>query len=230
MSLSIASRSVGDISVLACTGRIVEGDEVAALEACVKKLLPWQPYIVLDLGGVTFVDSCGLGLLLRLRTLVRADAGDLKVCAANHHVGEVLRVTRLDGVLSRYESELEAITAFYTPVKADDPWRSLRVDVLCVHSSLDVLAYARELLKQVGYGVATASNVSDARVLLRATTPRALVIEPDSHARLAALTGEDPAGRLAVVAWPEGFSTEEAGAAAHELLAELNQAVADAPR
>lgn len=229
MSLSMASRSVGDISVVACTGRIVEGDEAAMLEAHVKKLFPWQPYIVLDLAGVTFVDSCGLGLLLRLRTLARTAAGDLKVCAANHRVDEVLRITRLDGVLPRYESELEAITAFYTPARPEDPWRSLEVDVLCVHASLDVLAYAREVLKQAGFGVATASNVSDARMLLRATAPRVLVIDSDSHARLAALTGEDPGGRLAVVAWPEGFSTEDAGAAAHELLAGVNLAVADAP-
>ena len=228
MSLSIASRSVGDISVLACTGRIVEGDESATLEAYVTKLFPWQPYIVLDLGGVTFVDSSGLGLMLRLRALARTAAGDLKVCAPNHRVGEVLRVTRLDGVMPRYESELEAITAFYTPATADDPWRSLEVDVLCVHSSQDALAYAREVLKQAGYGVATAGNASDARVLLRATTPRVLVIDPDSHARLAALTGGDPAGRLAVVAWPEGFSTEDAGAAAQELLAGVNRAAADA--
>jgi anti-sigma B factor antagonist len=225
MSLSIASRSLGDISVLACTGRIVEGAEAAALEASVKKLLPWQPYIVLDLGGVTFVDSCGLGLLLRLRTFARTAAGDLKVCAANRNVVEVLRVTRLDGVLPRYESEVEAIAAFYTPVEGDDPWRSLDVDVLCVHSSMDVLVYAREVLKQAGYGVATASNLSDARVLLRATAPRVLVIDPDSAARLAALTGE-PATRLAAVAWPQDFSTEEAGAAAHELLGGVNRAVA----
>jgi CubicO group peptidase (beta-lactamase class C family) len=52
-------------------------------------------------------------LLLRLRTLARASAGDLKVCAANDRVGEVLRITRLDGVLPRYASELEAITAFF---------------------------------------------------------------------------------------------------------------------
>ena len=226
MSLSIASRSLGDIRVVACTGRIVEGDEAAALEASVKKLLPWQPYIVLDLGGVTFIDSCGLGLLLRLRTFARTAAGDLKVCATHHHVGEVLRVTRLDGVLPRYESEVEAITAFYTSAEGEDPWRSLEVDVLCVHSSVDVLAYAREVLKQAGYGVATAGNVSDARVLLRATTPRVLVIDRDSQARLAALTGEDAANRLAVVAWPNDFSTEEAGAAAHELLGAVNRAAA----
>ena len=230
MPLSIASRSVGDISVIACTGRIVEGDETATLETYVKKLLPQQPYIVLDLGGVTVIDSRGLGLLLRLRSLAHTAAGDLKLCAANPRVGEVLRVTKLEGALPHYQSELDAIAAFYAPVEPDDPWRSLKVDVLCVHTSLDVLAYAREVLKQAGFGVATASNVSDARVLLRATAAPVLVIDSDGQAWLAALTGEDPARRSAVVAWPAEFSTEDAGAAAHQLLAEVNRAVADASR
>jgi anti-sigma B factor antagonist len=230
MSLSIASRSVGDITVLTCTGRIVEGDEATTLESFVKKLLPWQPYVVVDAGGVTFVDSCGLGLLLRLRTIARTAAGDLKLCAVNHHVGEVLRVTKLAGVLPPYPSELEAITAFYTSVEADDPWTRLEVDVICVHSSLDVLVYARELLKQAGYGVVTANNVSDARVLLRATIPRVLVIDSDSRARLAALTGEDPSAHLAVVGWLADFSTEDPGDAAHQLLSEVNRALTHGPR
>jgi anti-anti-sigma factor len=223
VSLSIASRSLGDITVVACTGRIVDGDETTSLESHVKKLLPMQPYIVLHLGGITVVDSCGLGLLLRLRTLARTAGGDLKLCAANHHVREVLRVTKLDGVLATYESEPDAITAFYAPDKADDPWASPKVDVLCVHPSLDVLAYVREVLKQSGYGVATASNVSDARVLLRATTPRVMVIDSDWQARLATLIGEDPATQLALVPWPADFSTQNPGDAAQQLLAEVKR-------
>jgi len=230
MSLSIASRAVGDITVLTCTGRIVEGDESTALESQVKKLLPAQSYIVLDLGGVATVDSCGLGLLLRLRTIARMAAGDLKVCGANHRVREVLRVTKLDKVLPPYDSELEAVKAFYTSGEVDDPWTPLDVDVLCVHSSLDVLAYARELLKQAGYGVVTATNISDARVLLRATTPAALVIDADSRARLAALTGEDPGARLTVIPWPADFSTEDPGDAAHHLLAEVTRVLDDPSR
>ena len=230
MSLSIASRSVGDITVVACTGRIVDGDEATTLASHVKTLLPVQPYIVLHLGGITVVDSCGLGLLLRLRTLARTAAGDLKLCAANHPVREVLRVTRLDGVLATYESELDAITAFYTPDEADDPWASPEVEVLCVHPSLDVLAYARELLKQSGFGVATTNNVSDARVLLRATTPLVMVIDSEWRARLTNLIGEDPATQLALVPWPAEFSTQNPGDAAHQLLAKVKRALADAAR
>ena len=229
MSLSIASRSLGDVTVLTCTGRIVEGDEATTLESSVKKLLPWQPYIVVDVAGVTFVDSCGLGMLLRLRTLARTAAGDLKLCAPNHHVRDVLRVTKLGGVLTPYESELDAVTAFYTAAEADDPWAALKVDVLCVHSSPDVLVYAREVLKQAGYGAVTASNVSDARVLMRATIPRVLVVDPDSRIRFAALIGEDPATQLAVVELPSDLSTEDPGDAARQLLAEVSRALAVAP-
>jgi anti-sigma B factor antagonist len=226
MSLSIASRSVGDITVLTCTGRIVEGDESTALESSVKNLLPMQPCVVLDVGAVTSVDSSGLGLLLRLRTLTRAATGDLKLCGANHHVRDVLRVTKLSRVLPPYDSELEAITAFYAPGDVDDPWTPLDVDVLCVHSSVDVLAYAREVLKQAGYGVATTSNVSDGRVLLRATTAPVLVIDSDSRARIAALAGEDPGLRCAVISWPANISTEDPGDAARELLDGVNRALA----
>jgi hypothetical protein len=164
-----------------------------------------------------------LGLLLRLRTLARSASGDVKLSSPDDRLREVLRVTKLDQVLVPYGSELAAITAFYTPVEADDPWAFPKVDVLCVHASLDVLAYAREVLKHAGYGVATASNVSDARLLLRATAPAMLVVDADQHARLEALIGNDPASQLAVVAWPARFPTEDPGDAAHELLADLKR-------
>ena len=112
MSLVLQTRSVGDIAVVACTGRIVEGDETVALDAWVEKLVPFQPHIVLDLGGVSFIDSAGLGLLIRLRTRARTANGDLKLCAVGDHSREDLRVTKLQTTLSAYQNEIEAITAF----------------------------------------------------------------------------------------------------------------------
>ena len=227
MSLAIEHRSVGEITVVTCTGRIVEGDEATTLESRVKSLFPMQRYIVLDLAGIAFIDSCGVGLLIRLRTFARAALGDLKLCAANRQVREVLRVTRLDRILAPFVSELEAVTAFYTPAEDEEAWAAPEVDVLCVHSSLDVLAYARELIKQAGYGVSTASNVSDARVLLRATKPPTLIIDADLQARLAALIQKDVASELTVIGWPSGFSTDDPGDAARELLSAVNRAFAE---
>lgn len=226
MSLSIDSRVVGDIMVVACAGRIVEGDESTALEACVDKLLPLLPNIVLNLRGVTFIDSAGLGLLLRLRGLARAAAGDLKLSAVNQHFGDVLRTTKLAAVLPPYESEREAIVAFYSAPGAGDDPASLEVDVLCVHPSPDVLAYARELLKRAGYGVTAASNTSDARVLLHATTPSVLVIGPEWLQTLAALEDAGLDARVSVVPWPEEFSIEDPGDAASQLLGDVSRVLA----
>ena len=90
MSLALRNRVIGDITVIACTGRIVEGDEAIALDAWVAKPVQFQPHIVLDLGGVPFIDSAGLGLLIRLRTKARTANGDLKLCAVGDHIREVL--------------------------------------------------------------------------------------------------------------------------------------------
>jgi anti-sigma B factor antagonist len=226
MSLSIESRVIGDVTVLDCAGRIVEGDESGELESRVNALLPRHPYLVLDLRGVAFLDSLGLGLILRLRGLARTAGGDLKLSAANQHIREVLRVTKLAGVLPPYESDTEAVAAFYAAVDAGEDRVSLEVDVLCVHPSADVLAYARELLKQAGYGVTTAANLSDARVLLHATTPPVLIIGAEWQQKLAALDAGELAVRVGIVPWPAEFSTEDPGATAQQLLADVSKVLA----
>jgi len=225
MSLVLQNRSVGDIAVVVCTGRIVEGDETVALDTWVAKLLSFQPHIVLELGGVSFIDSAGLGLLIRLRTRARTANGDLKLCAVGDHIREVLRVTKLQTTLPAYQNEIEAITAFYTPSDAGNMPSSLDIDILCVQSSADVLAYMRELLKRAGYGVTTATNLFDAGILIRATAPTVLIIASElDSSRLT----ESMAPPVRLVRLPATFSTADAGGAAHRLLDEVSRAFAQA--
>src|SRR4051794_28443801 len=66
--LSLQSRDIGDITVVKCGGRLVEGTEAATLKQYLNGRLPQFPYIVLDLADVQFLDSAGLGLLARLVT------------------------------------------------------------------------------------------------------------------------------------------------------------------
>jgi anti-sigma B factor antagonist len=226
--LLLQARLVGDVTVIACSGRIVEGDESAALDSYIKRLLPLQPHIVLDIGGVSFVDSAGLGLLVRLQTRARAASGDLKLCAVADPIRRVLSVTKLDTVLPAYESDVEAITAFYSPAGSTETAPSLDVDILCVHPSPDVLAYLRELLRRAEYGVATTTNLSDARTLLRATRAGVVVIAAELHAAAMAESQDSVRARATrVVQLPAGFSTDDAGDAAARLLADIGGAVLD---
>src|ERR1041385_3237402 len=112
-----------------------------ALASTADKLLSRQPYVVLDLRGVSYSDTSGVGLLLRLRTVAQNAAGDVKLSAASPRVRAVLRVIKLDGVLRMHDSDEEAVAAFYSRTDATQDQAPLEVDVVFVHPSADVLAY-----------------------------------------------------------------------------------------
>jgi anti-anti-sigma factor len=224
--LSLHSHTVGDIAVIDCSGRIVEGAETATLHQQIRDLLPMHHYFVLDLREVSFIDSAGLGLLVRLLSRVRASAGDLKLCAVGPSVEHTLTVTRLKAVLSSYPTEADAIAAFYRKEPGSDLPIHGGVDVVCIHSSGNVLAYLRELLRQAGYGILTTGNVSDALTLIRATEPKVVVIEAALRDQM---TGGMPdifrqfTQSLSVVDVPASFATDEAGDAGARLLDDVRQ-------
>jgi anti-sigma B factor antagonist len=224
MSLSLLNQPAGDIFVVACAGRIVEGAESAALRQHLDELPPYVTGIVLDLADVEFVDSSGLGLLVRLALRQRLSQRDMKLCAIPSRIDQVLTLTRLKSVFESYPSRPEAVAAFSIANQRVGAHERIGVDVLCVHRSADVLAFVRTLLRQAGYGVMSASNLVDALALLQGTPARAVLIEGDlrgagtttSAARFHALIE-----RLPIVEVPADFATRDPGVAGEELLARV---------
>jgi len=223
MALSIQQRQVGDIVVIACGGRIAEGPETAQLDKHVAGLLPHQPFIVLNLAEVTFLDSSGLGLLVRLLTRTRRVGGGLVLCAVPPRVREILKMTRLQTTLPSFATEADAIAAFYESAPSEN-LRDFRTDILCVDSSADVLAYLRALLREAGYRVATAANIYDAHILIGVIEPRVLVV----GAAIRALAGTETteafrkqADQLGAIDLEPGFAGEDAGEAGQRLLARI---------
>ena len=100
-SLSVESRRFGDVIVVTCVGRVVAGDEAAVLERHVTSLLPDNSLIVLNWHDVNYIDSGGVGLVVRLLNRTRSARGDLKLCAVSERAREVLKITRLDKVFER---------------------------------------------------------------------------------------------------------------------------------
>jgi anti-sigma B factor antagonist len=186
MALSFSSRTIGDITVLKCDGRIVEGTESAALRQRVNEVLEHTPAIVLDLGAVHFIDSSGFGMLVRI--LARTGQDHLKLCGLTSRISQTLKITRLSGVFGCYQSEAEAIAAFYrTPTGSSRPSPFVAPNVLCVGKSAELLAFLQEVLRQAGLGVATIDNLPDAVTLLKATTPQVVLV--DHELRSAGTTG-----------------------------------------
>jgi anti-sigma B factor antagonist len=187
-SLSVGNRRLGDVIVVTCVGRVVAGDDAAALEQHVMSLLPDNSLIVLNWHDVNYIDSGGLGLVVRLLNRTRTARGDLKLCAVSERVREVLKITRLDKVFDLRETEADAIAAFRRPfVPVDTPIR-LDLDILCVQESADVGAYVGEVLRQAGYRVITLNNLPDALMLFKGSRPKLVLIS----AALRAATGTGP--------------------------------------
>jgi len=220
MLLSLEHRHVGDAVVVTCRGRITAGAESEALRQYLDGLASHSPHIVLHLGGVEFIDSGGLGLIVRYVVRAKHGTGNLSVCSVSEKVEDVLRVTKLGPVIQPHETEEDAIAyAHHHDRSADAAF--LNANVLCVHRSADVLAYVRELLKGSGYRVITAQNLPDALILLTATQPGVVVIDADLRASRATRTAGEfnrLADARAVVELPQGFSSHDAGEAAEHVL------------
>jgi anti-sigma B factor antagonist len=211
MALSFSSRTIGDITVLECGGRIVEGAESTALRQRVNEVLEYTPAIVLDLGEVRFIDSSGLGMLVRI--LARTGHDNLKLCGLTSRISETLKITRLSAVFDCYQSEAEAVAAFYrTPTGSSRPTPFVAPNVLCVAKSAELLTYVQEVLRQAGLSVATIDNLPDAVTLLKATTPQVVLV--DHELRSAGTTGmidifDRLVETLSVVDLPADFARQD---------------------
>lgn len=112
MQLKLTTRTVNDILVVNCDGRIVFGEESAELRDTVKKLLTQKNQIVLNLGGVSYIDSGGLGTLVALYTTAHNAGGSIKLSNLTQRVGDLLQVTKLLTIFEVFDSEDEAIRSF----------------------------------------------------------------------------------------------------------------------
>ena len=228
MPISFQVRRAGDVVVMACDGRLVEGPEAASLQELVGRLLPDEPCIVLDVARVEFLDSSGLGLLVRLLHRSRAARGDLKLCAVPDKVREILRITKLAAVFDCHAADTEAIAAFYLPTAPAGASYSLNAEILCVEASADVLACVCEPLRQSGYGVVAANNLPDALALLRGARPKAVIISASLRAARntwTAVTFNTVANAVPVIELPADFSGQDAGEAGRRLLEQVRAAI-----
>ena len=110
--LRIQTQVSGDVFVFHCQGRLVFGDEGAVLQERVGIMLSGSPNIVVNLREVEYIDSGGIGVLVRLLVSTRNRGGDLKLVAPNQRVTDVLRRTNLHTVFNLYAAVEEAVAAF----------------------------------------------------------------------------------------------------------------------
>jgi anti-sigma B factor antagonist len=217
--LSLATRDVGRVTIVQCNGRIVAGGESESLRAHVAWLLRDRRSIVLHLGEVAFIDSSGLGTIVRTLTSTRQVHGDLKLCNVPEHVRKVLELSHLSALFDTHESEENAVAAFYKPRGQAETAPASGRSILCIDSNADVLAYLRELLRSAGHDVHTSSHLRDALILMRITKFDLLLAGPDVNASPAVKQAFQVAcASLPVIELGSEFSTQDAGEVSAALL------------
>ena len=112
LKLSLETRNSGDVVIVHCQGRIVYRDEAAALSRVVGEVLRQTSSVVLDLTGVSSMDSAGIGELALLQTWAQQKNANLKCAGANALVRTLLDLTNLDSVIEVHPSLDAALDSF----------------------------------------------------------------------------------------------------------------------
>ena len=117
--MKIDERAIGDVVILDVKGRVMlgEGDEV--LKDKVNSILnQGRKKIVLNLADVPYIDSAGLGEVVRTYTTVSRQGGQLKLLNLTKRITDLLAITKLLTVFDTYDSESEAVQSFTASAKA----------------------------------------------------------------------------------------------------------------
>jgi len=117
--MHIEERTIGDVVVLDVKGRVQLGEGDELLRDKVNSLLnQGRKKIVLNLAQVPYIDSAGLGEVVRTFTTVSRQGGQLKLLNLTKRITDLLAITKLLTVFDTYDSEQEAVQSFSASAKA----------------------------------------------------------------------------------------------------------------
>jgi anti-sigma B factor antagonist len=113
MSFTSATREADGVVVLDLIGRVTLGDGSELLRDMIRERLnQGQSKIVLNLAGITYMDSSGLGELVSGLRAVRDKGGDLKLLNLTKKITDLLQITRLYTVFDIHKDEAQAVASF----------------------------------------------------------------------------------------------------------------------
>src|SRR5438445_12091476 len=108
--LNIRERQAGDVTILDMGGRITIGEGSVALRGAIRRLLEeGKKKILLNLAGVGYIDSSGIGELVSSYTAIHKDGGQLKQPNLTQKLEDLLAITKLLTVFDVYEREAAAL-------------------------------------------------------------------------------------------------------------------------
>ena len=111
--MQIEERPTGDVMILDLTGKLTIGDGDELLRDKINSLLQQDKRrLLLNLAEVPYIDSAGLGEIVRTYTTVKNNGGDLKLLNLTKRIEDLLAITKLATVFESFDSEQEAVNSF----------------------------------------------------------------------------------------------------------------------
>ena len=106
-------RDLGDVRIIKLSGKITIGaGDVKIRELIDQALADGKKHILLDLAGVSTIDSSGIGEMVACYTTVTKQGGQLKLLRLSPKINDILQVTQLITVFDVFDDEAEAVASF----------------------------------------------------------------------------------------------------------------------
>jgi anti-sigma B factor antagonist len=111
--MQIEERSIGDVTILDLKGKMTLGEGDELLKDKINSLIhQGQRKLLLNLEGVPYIDSAGLGEIVRTYTTVSRQGGSLKLVNLTKRITDLLSITKLLTVFETFDSEQDAVASF----------------------------------------------------------------------------------------------------------------------
>ncbi len=112
MNFCATIRQVGQVSVVEVSGKLTSLESGALSNSIAQLLKEGRKQILLNLSGLTYLDSSGIGDLVRTYMSVIKGGGEMKVVGLTDKVEEILKITQLYQVFQEFQDERSALQSF----------------------------------------------------------------------------------------------------------------------
>ncbi|MDH4063337.1 MAG: STAS domain-containing protein [Acidobacteriota bacterium] len=117
--MTVSGRSVGGVTLLDLVGKLTVGESADRLREKIGNMVrEGQKQFIVNLAGVPYMDSGGLGELVQAYATVTQKGGALKLMNMTSRLNDLLVITRLATVFDSFDSEAAALASFAAPASA----------------------------------------------------------------------------------------------------------------
>jgi anti-sigma B factor antagonist len=117
--MQIEERVIGGVTILDLKGKMTLGEGDELLKDKINSLIhQGQKKLLLNLEGVPYIDSAGLGEIVRTYTTVSRQGGSLKLVNLTKRITDLLAITKLLTVFETFDSEKDAVASYQSPASA----------------------------------------------------------------------------------------------------------------